>query len=158
MPDQVTARFFAYHISPIGWIEIGSTDEAVVSLYFVERRPEQVAANEIAQEALRQVVAYLGGARAFDLALHLEGTEFQRAVWQQLLEIPYGHTLSYQEVAAAIGRPRAVRAVGAAVGRNPISIIVPCHRVVGSDGSLTGYGGGLWRKEWLLRHEGSLLI
>lgn len=88
----------------------------------------------------------------------LGGTEFQRRVWRELTTIPFGRTASYQDVARAIGRPQAVRAVGAANGRNPISIIVPCHRVVGSDGRLTGYGGGLWRKEWLLKHEGAVLL
>ena len=82
------------------------------------------------------------------------GTDFQNTVWRQLLNVPYGKTVSYGEIAAAIGKPAACRAVGAANGKNPISIIVPCHRVIGSDGTLTGYGGGLWRKEWLLKHEG----
>ena len=94
--------------------------------------------------------------RAFDLPLDLHGTDFQRRVWRQLRTIPYGQIITYQEIANAIDKPQAVRAVGAANARNPISIIVPCHRVIGSDGSLTGYGGGIWRKEWLLKHEGCL--
>lgn len=102
----------------------------------------------------RQVAEYEAGRRTvFDLPLELEGTDFQRRVWAQLLEIPYGQTRSYAQVARAAGSPRGVRATGAAIGRNPVSIIVPCHRVVGSDGSLTGYTGGIERKRALLRHE-----
>jgi methylated-DNA-[protein]-cysteine S-methyltransferase len=101
-----------------------------------------------------QLRAYFAGElRQFDLPLVLAGTEFQRRVWTALCEIAFGETVSYAALARRIGAPKAVRAVGAAVGRNPISIIVPCHRVVGSDGGLRGYGGGLDRKHWLLEHE-----
>ena len=145
--------------SPIGLVEVGGTTEGITSVVFVEERRPEAGSNALVEEALQQLAQYFAGARcAFDLLLDLEGTSFQRQVWEQLMMIPYGHTASYQEVAQAIGKPRAVRAVGAANGQNPISILVPCHRVIGSDGSLTGYGGGLWRKEWLLRHEGSLLL
>jgi methylated-DNA-[protein]-cysteine S-methyltransferase len=89
---------------------------------------------------------FAGERRAFDLALDLHGTEFQRAVWERLLAIPYGETTTYGALARSLGRPDRARAIGAAVGRTPIAIIVPCHRVIGSDGSLTGYGGGLQRK------------
>ena len=95
--------------------------------------------------------------RAFDLPLRMTGTPFQKQVWQGLLTIPYGTTISYAELARRIGRPGASRAVGAANGRNPIGIIVPCHRVIGADGTLTGYGGGLDRKEWLISHEAGVL-
>ncbi|MBN1937224.1 MAG: methylated-DNA--[protein]-cysteine S-methyltransferase [Anaerolineae bacterium] len=112
----------------------------------------------VIEMALVQLDEYFSGVRrVFDLPLGLHGTEFQQRVWRQLLEIPYGQTASYAEVARALGNPQAVRAVGLANGKNPISIIVPCHRVIGSDGNLVGYGGGLWRKEWLLKHEGCLL-
>lgn len=105
-------------------------------------------------EVVRQLDAYFAGKRQdFDLPLSPRGTEFQLEVWQGLRNIPYAHTASYGELARRIGRPRAVRAVGAANGANPLSIIVPCHRVIGSDGSLTGYGGGLEAKQWLLAHE-----
>jgi len=93
----------------------------------------------------------------FDLPMAPAGTPFQRAVWAALARIPYGRTVSYGDIARQIGRPRAVRAVGAANGHNPIAIIVPCHRVIGADGSLTGYGGGMPRKRWLLEHERALL-
>ena len=99
---------------------------------------------------------FAGGRRSFELALVPEGTPFQREVWRALRDVPYGCTVSYGELAAAIGRPRAVRAVGLANGANPLPIVIPCHRVIGADGSLTGYGGGLERKRWLLAHEGTL--
>ena len=103
---------------------------------------------------LLQLMEYFEGKRkGFDLPLVLPGTEFQIKVWDQLLTIPFGSTRSYAEQAVAIGNPKAVRAVARANGDNRLAIIIPCHRVIGSDGKLTGYGGGLWRKEWLLAHE-----
>lgn len=143
-----------YLNSPIGLVEIRGASTAVTSLDFVDDRRHKANPNRIVEHALRQVAEYFDGIRReFDLPLIMPGTAFQQAVWQHLLTLPYGCTTSYQEVARAIARPRAVRAVGAANGRNPISLIVPCHRVIGSDGRLTGYGGGLWRKRWLLQHE-----
>lgn len=102
--------------------------------------------------------AFEAGRRTFDLPLEMAGTPFQQRVWQQLLTIQYGVTVSYMDIAIELDNPQGVRAVGAANGQNPISIIVPCHRVIGRGGKLTGYGGGLWRKEWLLKHEGALLL
>jgi methylated-DNA-[protein]-cysteine S-methyltransferase len=100
------------------------------------------------------LAAYFAGELTeFDLPMKMIGTEFQKTVWRELLNIPFGVTISYGELADRVGNPNASRAVGAANGRNPISIIVPCHRVIGSNGKLTGYGGGLERKEWLLAHE-----
>jgi methylated-DNA-[protein]-cysteine S-methyltransferase len=105
-------------------------------------------------ETRRQLEEYFGGdRRVFDLPLDLVGSEFQVAVWRSLADIPYGTTATYGEQAARLGRPSAVRAVGAANGRNPVSIVLPCHRVVGADGSLTGFAGGLAAKRWLLDHE-----
>lgn len=147
--------FRGYIESPIGLIEIEGTSEAIIRLDFVDERRPQSAVTSIIEEAVEQVRGYLAGTRReFQLPLQLAGTDFQRMVWRHLLTVPYGCTASYGGVARAIRRPKAVRAVGAANGRNPIAIIVPCHRILGTDGSLTGYGGGLWRKEWLLRHEG----
>lgn len=105
-------------------------------------------------EIQRQLTEYENGTRkVFELPLHLKGTDFQRQVWNALLEIPFGETRSYQEIAIRIGKPKALRAVGGACNRNPIGIIVPCHRVIGKNGSLTGYAGGLSYKELLLKHE-----
>jgi O-6-methylguanine DNA methyltransferase len=111
-----------------------------------QARPLRAAAEQLDQY-------FAGARRRFDLPLDLPGTPFQQRVWQALSEIPFGETLSYGQLAARIGKPGAARAVGLANNRNPISIIVPCHRVIGADGSLTGYGGGLDRKRWLLAHE-----
>lgn len=151
--------FFGFYESPIGLIEVVGTSGTITSLRFVEQRRPGFATNATVDEALRQVSGYfLGTRRVFDIPITLRGTDFQQLVWEQLLRIPFGRTVPYQEIANAIGKPQAVRAVGAANGKNPISIIVPCHRVIGSNESLTGYGGGLWRKEWLLRHERCQLL
>ena len=151
------AVYTAYYESPIGLIEITSAAGAVIALNFVAERRLRPAVNALLEEALRQVDQYFHKQRCrFELPLSLAGTPFQMAVWQQLIAIPYGATASYKEIARAVGRPAAVRAVGAANNRNPIGRIVPCHRVIGADGSLIGYGGGLWRKEWLLKHEGAM--
>ena len=108
-------------------------------------------------EVVRQLLEYFDGARReFDLALRPEGTAFQQAVWSELVRVPYGERVTYGDLARKVGRPDAVRAVGAANGANPIAIVIPCHRVVGSDGSLTGYGAGLPAKRWLLDHEAGL--
>ena len=106
-----------------------------------------------------QLREYFAGRRqSFDVELNLQGTEFQLAVWNELLRIPYGDTITYAELARRIGKPSAIRAVGAANGANPIPVIVPCHRVIGSNGTLTGYGGGIERKQWLLALEGRRLF
>jgi methylated-DNA-[protein]-cysteine S-methyltransferase len=145
--------------SPIGWIEIEGSESEILSLRFVDQPRIEFTNCPVVEAAIRQISEYFAGSRrAFDLPLAMHGTAFQRLVWDHLLIIPFGRTITYQEIAQAIGKPQAVRAVGTANARNPISIIVPCHRVIGSDGSLTGYGGGIWRKEWLLRHEGCMVI
>jgi len=110
--------------------------------------------NEFTKAAIQQIGEYFAGTRTtFDVPLHAPGTDFQQRVWAQLREIPYGEIRSYGELAAAMHEPKAVRAVGTANGMNRIAIMIPCHRVIGADGALTGYGGGLWRKDWLLKHE-----
>ena len=109
-------------------------------------------------DAVIQLDEYFAGSRRdFELPLDLQGTEFQVAAWNALADIPYGHTASYGQQAASIGRPKAVRAIGGANGRNPVGIVLPCHRIVGADGSLTGFGGGIEVKKWLLDHEQSIL-
>jgi methylated-DNA-[protein]-cysteine S-methyltransferase len=145
----------AYFPSPIGLIEVTGTEDAVVSVRISHRRKAETSEWTPALEAcLRQLNEYFAGRRKiFTLKLRPRGTDFQRAVWGELLRIPFGRTASYAEVARAIGRPGASRAVGAANGRNPIAILIPCHRIIGSSGDLVGYGGGIWRKAWLLSHE-----
>ena len=106
------------------------------------------------KECMRQLDEYFKGRRQkFSIPLLLEGTDFQKAVWRQLQKIPFGQTASYGDVARSVGSPKAFRAVGNANNKNPIPLIIPCHRVIGSDGKLVGFGGGIWRKEWLLDHE-----
>jgi len=146
--------YYGYCRSPIGVIEVKGTDVAVRSVDFVERRREGFCCNGVVDEAVQEIEQYFTGKRQnFGMPLDLQGTPFQRAVWKELLKIPYGGTVSYGDIARAIGNPKAVRAVGGANHRNPAAIVVPCHRVIGSDGSMTGYGSGIWRKEWLLKHE-----
>jgi methylated-DNA-[protein]-cysteine S-methyltransferase len=144
-----------YYESPIGLIEVAGTSTALVSLCFVETRRTQFEAHPNIGKAVKQLAEYFAGTRReFEVDITFAGTDFQNLVWRQLLKTPYGHMVSYQDIAHAIGRPKAARAVGGATGQNPVTIIVPCHRIIGSNGTLTGYGGGLWRKEWLLKHEG----
>ncbi|HSZ39138.1 MAG TPA: methylated-DNA--[protein]-cysteine S-methyltransferase [Trebonia sp.] len=151
--------------SPVGRVLLTGDSRALTGLYMMDSggHPTQVAPGWTRSEAdlapaAAQLREYFAGERTeFDLPLAPSGTPFQLAVWEELARIPYGKTVSYGEVALALGKSLlASRAVGLANGRNPISIIVPCHRVIGADGSLTGYGGGLDRKDWLLRHEGAL--
>jgi len=145
-----------YLQSPIGWIEICGTDSEILAVEFVSRpRPKsEASSHQLLEECARQLEEYFAGCRrGFSLPLRLEGTLFQKLVWHALQQIPYGQTVAYSDLAQRIGREKACRAVGAANHRNPVSIIIPCHRVVGRDGGLVGYGGGLWRKQWLLEHE-----
>jgi methylated-DNA-[protein]-cysteine S-methyltransferase len=144
-----------YYKSPIGPIEISGMQDSILTVDFVEDMlPGDADLPFCLKTCLKQIDEYFSGnRREFLLKLDPQGTKFQRMVWQQLEKIPYGAVVSYGEIASIIGNPKAFRAVGSANGKNPIAIIIPCHRVVGSDGSLTGYGGGLWRKEWLLKHE-----
>jgi methylated-DNA-[protein]-cysteine S-methyltransferase len=159
MPE--TDAYTAYYESPIGTIEIVGTEAGVSGLNFVDikeeakaRRPKGAPPKPVA-DAIAQLDGYFRGDRkTFAVKLDLRGTPFQMKVWDKLLRIEFGKTTTYKALAKAVGRAAATRAVGGANHSNPVSIIVPCHRVVGSDGRLTGYGGGLWRKDWLLRHEG----
>jgi methylated-DNA-[protein]-cysteine S-methyltransferase len=143
--------------SPLGPLTLRRGPQGLAALTFPGRGGalDETARDPAAlADAAGQLEEYFAGRRhAFDLGLDLAGTEFQRRIWQRLLGIPYGTTVTYLDIARSLGRPDRARAVGAAVGRTPVPIIVPCHRVVGSDGALTGYGGGLQRKEALLELE-----
>ena len=150
--------------TPVGPLLLASDGEALCLIEFANPR-HPVARNDgwregddsVLRETRRQLGEYFEGARrAFDLPLAPRGTTFQQQVWQSLCDIPYGETISYATLALRIGKPSAVRAVGAANGRNPLPIVVPCHRVIGADGSLTGFGGGLPTKQFLLQLEGAL--
>jgi methylated-DNA-[protein]-cysteine S-methyltransferase len=142
--------------SPVGTLCLCAEDDQLVGLYLPDRPARSAPRGHggVLARAAAQLTEYFAGERRdFDLPLAPSGTEFQRAVWRALAEIPFGATCSYGDLARSLGRPSASRAVGAANGRNPISIILPCHRVIGASGELTGYGGGLPMKRWLLDHE-----
>ena len=150
--------------TPIGPLLLAGDEAGLQLIQFSQPRyPVAPAATWIAGEnaplraARAQLLQYFTGERReFDLPLTLQGTSFQKQVWRTLVQIPYGSTFSYRDLATRIGRPTAMRAVGAANGRNPLPIVLPCHRVIGANGSLTGFGGGLPAKRWLLQHEGAL--
>ncbi len=150
-------EYAVYYRSPIGTIEIRGTRAGLTSLVFTKAKTATASPVPVSlQRALQQVDEYFRGQRKkFSLNLVLDGTDFQKKVWRELLKIPYGGTASYKDTAEAIGKKRAFRAVGNANRLNKISIIIPCHRVIGTGGGLTGYGGGVWRKKWLLEHEQS---
>lgn len=142
--------------TPIGSILVAGDADAVHQIHFAGATPEDdwTRDDEALKYATVQLRSYFAGKRRdFALPLAPQGTEFQQAVWTALQQIPFGGTTTYAELARVIGRPNAVRAVGAANGANPIPIVIPCHRVIGSSGSLTGFGGGLPTKRWLLEHE-----
>ncbi|MGX9930316.1 methylated-DNA--[protein]-cysteine S-methyltransferase [Virgibacillus salarius] len=144
--------------SPIGVIEIAGTKDTVYSVLFADREIVEYARTSNTPQAIeicyQQLEEYFAGKRLeFTFPYEVSGTAFQREVWQALTTIPYAKTASYRDIARTIGREKAVRAVGSANGKNKISIAIPCHRIIGANGKLTGYAGGLWRKEWLLEHE-----
>jgi len=156
------ARYFKTVSSPVGTLKLVASDKGLAAVLWENEDPKRLRLGEAEErpdqpvlvEAERQLGAYFAGELTrFDIALDLVGTEFQKKVWAALLEIPFGETRSYGQIAAQLGKPAAARAVGAANGRNPISIIAPCHRLVGSDGSLTGFAGGLGNKRYLLDLE-----
>jgi methylated-DNA-[protein]-cysteine S-methyltransferase len=144
--------------SPLGWMLAVEEDGALIGLDFVEEEIQDARDDSpVLMMTQTQVTEYFASLRErFEVPIKLSGTDFQKKVWARLMEIPYGQTRSYGQIAAEIGQPKASRAVGQANNRNPISIIVPCHRVVGADGTLTGYGGGMPRKEALLMIERNL--
>lgn len=144
--------------SPLGIVEIISNESAIIAVNFIDR--EEVIYKQTAEtpavlkDCYEQLKQYFNGERTvFTVPFEMNGTSFQRNVWTALTTVPFAKTASYKEIAIKVGNEKAVRAVGMTNGRNPISIIVPCHRIIGANGKLTGYGGGLWRKEWLLEHE-----
>jgi methylated-DNA-[protein]-cysteine S-methyltransferase len=141
--------------SPLGFVLIEGNKDGISKISVTS--DEMVLSEDISalfDEAVTQLNEYFEGNRTdFQFKMNPNGTDFQKKVWQELLKIPFGKTFSYQEVTNNLGDPKAIRAVANANGKNPLWIVVPCHRVIGSDGSLTGYAGGLWRKKWLLDHE-----
>lgn len=143
-----------YYSSSIGILKVTYSAKGLTSIVFTNTWYSHSRDDLFLQSCFEQLDAYFNGTlQEFDLKLDLQGTPFQLRVWKQLQTIPYGQTVSYQHIAKQIGNPNSSRAVGSANGNNPVSIIVPCHRVIGSTGNLTGYAGGIWRKKWLLEHE-----
>lgn len=154
-PTQSTA----YYQTPVGIARIIAEDGFITS---VSIRDEQIEVlptdDELLLKAMQQLAEYFAGNRkVFDLPIKQQGTDFQQSVWEQLLKIDYGKTISYSQQSKLMKNPLGIRAIAAANGKNHLWIIVPCHRVIGADGSLTGYAGGLWRKKWLLAHEARVM-
>ena len=155
-----------YYKTPIGWAEIVADGDAILSVNIVreaENRKLKIGNRDLVdsavlQKCIRELDEYFAGTRKnFTVKLEARGTDFQQRVWQELAKIPFGVTASYADIARRVGSPRAVRAVGSANSKNPHWIIVPCHRVIASNGALSGYAGGLDRKKWLLEHESRLV-
>lgn len=149
-----SATYVGYISSPVGWLEIKANDDGITQVEFKDenRLPENT--NKHIEKAIKEFTEYFEGKREkFTVKLNPRGTDFQKKVWGELLRIPFGRTTSYFDLSNQLGDVKAIRAVGTANGKNPIAIIIPCHRVVGRDGSLTGYAGGLERKKWLINFE-----
>ena len=143
-----------YIKTPLGIARIEGDENGVSAISVLDEGTISISIPEVLQNAVSQLNEYFEGKRLnFDLKLNPQGTDFQKKVWKGLLQIPYGKTRTYLEQSKVLGDVKAIRAVASANGKNPLWIVVPCHRVIGSDGSLTGYAGGLWRKKWLLEHE-----
>lgn len=148
--------------SPLGIIEIGGTEEAVTSVLFKEREEIIYTQREetpaVMVECARQLDEYFRGERLdFTVPYLFEGTAFQKRVWESLTSVSYGATASYKDIASLAGNEKAVRAVGSANGRNPVCVLIPCHRIIGANGKMVGYTSGVWRKEWLLKHEKDII-
>lgn len=157
MQEPSKATYSLLMESPIGHLRLESDGARITALVFDVEGPSSEEIPSILIEVRKQLEEYFAGKRrGFDLPLAANGTAFQQCVWEAVRAIPWGSTSSYQRIAEQLGGNAVARAVGSANGANPTPIIVPCHRVIGADGSLTGYAGGIWRKQWLLRHEGAL--
>lgn len=146
----------AYYKSPVGWLVIEANDKAVTRIEFADKiSDEKIHPNIHTVESVKQLTEYFKGKRTrFDLPLDPEGTAFQKSVWTNMVDIPFGKTVAYSDLANAIKNPKSVRAIGMANNKNKIVIVIPCHRVIGKSGRLTGFGGGMDKKIWLLEHEG----
>jgi methylated-DNA-[protein]-cysteine S-methyltransferase len=150
--------YSAFQQTPLGWLKITGSEAGITEILFLEETPTEAEIARPAPENLlpciNQLTEYFSGNRkTFDLKLNPNGTDFQQKVWTHLKEIPFGKTQSYLDIALNLGEKTYTRAVGNANGKNPLAIVVPCHRVIGANGTLTGYAGGLWRKKWLLQFE-----
>ena len=148
----------AYYSSPVGDLLIESENGKICTVNFLKDSRREETYTSVIEQCISELDEYFyKGRKFFDVELNPRGTEFQKKVWNELLTIPYGTTMSYEALSLRLGNIKSIRAVGLANGQNPIAIIIPCHRVIGKGGSLVGYGGGLQNKEWLLNHEGAIL-
>lgn len=152
---EIESNDYAYLETPLGTAKIVGDKNGIVSISVIESKEKTTdRIPDTLQDCIEQLTQYFEGSRQdFNLKLNPKGTDFQKNVWKELLTIPFGKTTTYLKQTLALGNEKAIRAVAAANGKNPIWIVVPCHRVIGTNGSLTGYAGGLWRKKWLLEHE-----
>lgn len=152
---QMKKRKSKYHLlTPLGTVLIEGNGNGVEKISVLHEAPQELILDQELLEAAQQLESYFNGTlKEFNFPILPQGTEFQQRVWKALLNIPFGKTMSYLELSKQLGNPKAIRAVASANGKNPLWIVIPCHRVIGSDGSLTGYAGGIWRKKWLLAHE-----
>ena len=154
---MILMKGVAYYLSPVGELLIESEDEKIITLGFLKDSKQEEFPSPIIEQCKSELDEYFSGHRKFfSFEMDLRGTAFQIKVWNELLNIPFGKTISYEELAIRIGNIKSIRAVGLANGQNPIAIVVPCHRVIGKSGELIGYGGGLDKKIWLLEHEGAM--
>ena len=150
--------YSGYIHNELGFINIEADSDKILSVCFSDTEPEAEIPNQIIEECKTQLLEYFSGSRKiFSIPLDLEGTEFQINVWNELMKIPFGEVITYSKLAYRMGDIKKIRAVGMANSKNPVGIIIPCHRVVGKNGKLVGYGGGLWRKKWLLDFESGRL-
>ncbi len=154
----VKTIYSTYYQSPVGLLKIGGTNTYINEVSFVDNKQQIIngesGMSDVIHHCTEQLIEFFQGRRrVFDIPIHQDGTEFQKTVWNELLSINFGKTISYLDLAKKLGHPKCIRAAATTNGKNNIAIIVPCHRVIGTDKSLTGYSGGLWRKKWLLQHE-----
>lgn len=154
----MSAIYYTYYHSPIGMLKIGGTDHYISELTFVDNKEQVVhgepGISEVMHQCTEQLIEFFHGSRrSFDVPVSQTGTAFQEKVWSELMNISYGRTITYLDLAKRLGDAKVIRAAATANGRNNLCIIVPCHRVIGSNNTLIGYSGGLWRKRWLLEHE-----
>jgi methylated-DNA-[protein]-cysteine S-methyltransferase len=147
----------AYHSSPVGELILESDSDKIIKLGFLKDSKQEEILSPVIDQCKLELEEYFSGRRKFfSFEMDLRGTAFQVKIWNELLSIPFGKTISYEELAIGVGNIKSIRAVGLANGQNPIAIVVPCHRVIGKSGELVGYGGGLDKKIWLLQHEGAM--
>lgn len=150
--------YYTYYESPVGLLKIGGTEHYITELSFIDSSHQLTygvpGVSDILHQCTEQLIEFFQGRRrSFNIPINQEGTDFQQRVWNELIQIPFGKTISYLDLAKKMGDPKATRAVAGSNGKNKIAVIVPCHRVIGTDKSLVGYSGGMQRKKWLLQHE-----